>query len=223
MLRDPSALALEGRGHAIAGLASLLTDAPWTVDDGDLERLRAAGLDDEGAVQVVTIAAVFNHLVRMADGTGVEADYPSPLPRFEVDRAREPIPRPDRAEWPTARPRLSRALRPATEASIAAWRDYIFTPGLGLSARDRAVIAGTAAFHLCDAAGVDEHGDATPRDAREAALSAYAEKLTRTPWRMSAEDLAPLRAQGLDDRGLLHVIATTGMQNALSRLRLALG
>ncbi|APR88164.1 hypothetical protein A7982_13513 [Minicystis rosea] len=222
MLRDPSALSATPRGRAIAGFASLLTDAPWTVDDGDFARLREGGLDDEAIVQVVTIAAVFNHLVRMADGTGIEADYPSPLPRFEVDRDREPLPRPERADWPVPRPRLSLSLRPASEAAIAGWRAYIFTEGAGLSARDRAVIARTVAWHVCDAASVEEHGEG-PRDAREATLAAYAEKLTVSPWRMSAEDLAPLRAEGLDDRGVVHVIATVGLQNALSRLWLALG
>ncbi len=34
---------------------------------------------------------------------------------------------------------------------------------------------------------------------------------------------APLRALGLDDRALLHVIALVGHQNAMSRVRLALG
>lgn len=201
----------------------MLTDAPWAVDEGDIAELREAGLDDEAVVQVVTIVAMFNHLVRAADGTGIEADYPSPLPRFEVDRDREPLPRPERAKWPSPRPRLPLSLRPATEAALAAFRAYVLAPGAGLSARDRAVIARTAALHLCDAAGLAEHGNALPRDAREAALAAYAEKLTVSPWKMTADDLAPLRAAGLDDRGALHVIATVGLQNALSRLRLALG
>ncbi len=58
----------------MAGMASLLTEAPWTVDAGDLDRLRAVGLGDATVVQVVTIAAMFNHLVRAADGTGIELE-----------------------------------------------------------------------------------------------------------------------------------------------------
>lgn len=204
-------------------MASLITDAPWTVDDDDLDRLRAAGLGDEAIVQVVTIAAVFNHLVRAADGTGVEADYPSPLPRFEVERDRAPIPRPERDAWPITKPRLPLSLRPATEAALSAWRAYAFADGAGLSARDRAVLAHTAAHALCDARGAAEHPAPSLDDPRESALAAYAEKLTITPWGMSATDLTPLRALGLDDRALLHVIATVGLQNTLSRLHLALG
>ena len=47
-------------------------------------------------------------------------------------------------------------------------------------------------------------------DERRAALCRYAEKATATPEEMAEEDLAPLRAVGLDDADLLtlsHVIA----------------
>jgi alkylhydroperoxidase family enzyme len=204
-------------------MASLLTEAPWAVDAGDLDRLRAVGLDDEGVVQVVTIAAMFNHFVRAADGTGLDFDYESPLPRLQVNRRREPAPRPDPGAWPRAEPRLARSLRPGTMASIEAWRAYLFERSDVLPRRERALIARTAAFHLCDAAGVEAHAGAAPETARERALAAFAEKLTVTPWRMEEADLAPLRAEGLDDLGILHAIAGVGLQNVLSRLTLALG
>lgn len=41
-----------------------------------------------------------------------------------------------------------------------------------------------------------------PLSAVDAALCAYADKLTRTPHAMTAEDVAALRAAGLDDRGV---------------------
>jgi alkylhydroperoxidase family enzyme len=223
VLRDPAAVSGNDRVRALAGFASLLTDAPWTVDAGDLGRLRAAGLRDDEIVQTVTIVAVFNHLTRVADGTAIEFDYTTQLAEYEVDRTREPLPRPDPSEWPRPEPRLPLSLRPDTAAALAAWRAFAFTPDAGLSARDRAVIARATAHHLCDAAGVAEHADAVPASAREAALAGYAEKLTLSPWRMTASDLAPLRAEGLDDRGLLHAIALVGHQNAASRVRLALG
>ncbi len=55
-----------------------------------------------------------------------------------------------------------------------------------------------------------------------AALVAYADKLTLTPWAMTSDDLAPLRALGLDDADLLDVICVIAQQNAFSRLAHAL-
>src|SRR6185437_6104793 len=100
IIADPEALDAPPRERALAGMASLLTEAPWTVDAGDLDRLRAVGLGDESVVQVVTIAAMFNHLVRAADATGIEFDYTTALPKLAVNRDRAPVPRPAPAEWP---------------------------------------------------------------------------------------------------------------------------
>jgi alkylhydroperoxidase family enzyme len=223
VIRDPAGLALPPREEALAGMASLLTEAPWTVDAGDLARMRAAGLSDEGIVQAVTIAAIFNHLTRAADATGLRFDYATELPPLAVDRAREPVPRPPPAGWPAPEPRLPLSLRPATAAAVDRWAAYVRAPSPALPARDRAVLGRAAAFATCDAAGVSTWGDATPRSPREAALAAFAEKLTVTPWRMSEDDLAPLRGEGLDDRGVLDVVGVVGFQNMSSRLRLALG
>jgi alkylhydroperoxidase family enzyme len=73
------------------------------------------------------------------------------------------------------------------------------------------------------AGGVAEREDAIPSTPREATLAAFADKLTLTPWRMDEADLAPLRREGLDDRGVLWAVATVAFQNLLSRVRLALG
>lgn len=40
---------------------------------------------------------------------------------------------------------------------------------------------------------------------RERAILGYTDRLTRTPARMGPEDVAALRAVGLDDRGVLQV------------------
>lgn len=224
VVRDPRAVPLGPRERALAGFASLLTEAPWTVDAGDLGRLSAAGLRDEEVVHAVTISAMFNHFTRVADATGIEFDYASPLPRLAVDASREPVPRPDPGDWPRPpAPRLPLSLRPGTEAAVARWREYAFTGTASLSARERAVAARAAAYGTCDAAGVEAHAAAEPTTSRERALAAYATKLTLTPWRMQEADLAPLRAEGLDDLGILQVAAVTGFQNVASRLRLALG
>ncbi len=225
VVRDPSTAQLAPRQRALAGLAALVTEAPWTVTGEDLERVRAAGVSGEGVVQAVTIAALFNHLTRIADATGVEPDYTSPLPRLQVDAGRAPIPRPGRAHWPVPRAAsgLSLALRPATQGALARWGDYMRTPTEVLPARDRAVLGRATAFHLCDAAGLTAWDDAQPGTEREATLAAFAGMLTLTPWRMSEAALAPLRQLGFADRDLLHAICVVGFQNVESRLRLVLG
>lgn len=58
---------------------------------------------------------------------------------------------------------------------------------------------------------------------RETALCEYAEKLTRHPDRMQPEDLEPLKAAGLSDRGLLDLAQVAGYFNYINRLADGLG
>lgn len=58
---------------------------------------------------------------------------------------------------------------------------------------------------------------------RREALSAYAEKATRTPAEMTAGDLAPLRAEGLTDRDLLDLTQVIGFFNSINRIADCLG
>lgn len=51
----------------------------------------------------------------------------------------------------------------------------------------------------------------------------YAEKLTLEPAAVREEDLAPLRGQGLDDRGILEVVQVTAYFNFVNRLADGLG
>lgn len=239
MLRDPRELALPPREQALAGFSALLAEAPWSVDDGDRERLRAAGLSGEEIVHAAAIVGMFSHFTRMADATGIAPDYTSPLPRMTVDTTREPLPRPDPEAWrevtetktktrtetktETRTGRLSIELLPAIAGALARWREYVLRETASLSGRDRAVLARAAAYALCDAAGVAEHADGAPGSPREATLAAFAQKLTVTPWRMQEADVLGLRRLGLDDRGVLQAIAVVGFQNQASRVRLGIG
>ena len=72
--------------------------------------------------------------------------------------------------------------------------------------------------------------EALKRDWRTAALDpvdhailTYAEKLTLHPARMSKEDLAPLRAVGLDDRAILQVNLIASFFNYVTRVADGLG
>lgn len=55
------------------------------------------------------------------------------------------------------------------------------------------------------------------------AILAYAEKLTLDPAAVREEDLEPLRASGLDDRGILEVVEITAYYNFVNRMAEGLG
>ncbi|EYF06368.1 hypothetical protein [Chondromyces apiculatus] len=224
VLRDPRGLVLPPRERALSGLAALLAEAPWTLEDEDVDRLRAASLSDEEIAHAVAIVGMFSHFTRAADATAIAPDYTSPLPRLEIDMSREPLPRPAPEDWPRrpARLRFDRLL-PDIAGGFARWRDYVFTATAALSEQDRATLARAAAFQLCDAGALSEHAHASPSSPREETLAGFAEKLTLTPWRMEQADVEALRSIGLDDRAVLHAIAVVGYQNQASRVRLALG
>lgn len=57
----------------------------------------------------------------------------------------------------------------------------------------------------------------------EAALCAYADKLTRTPAAMSAADVAALRAAGFDDAGVHDAAQVIGYFNYINRIADGLG
>ena len=44
------------------------------ISEGDHERLRAAGFDDKGILQITLIASWFNYINRVADALGVGRD-----------------------------------------------------------------------------------------------------------------------------------------------------
>jgi uncharacterized peroxidase-related enzyme len=58
---------------------------------------------------------------------------------------------------------------------------------------------------------------------REAAMAAYAEKLTLRPAEVVEADLEPLRAVGLDDHQIMELVQVVGMFNLTNRVSTALG
>lgn len=59
--------------------------------------------------------------------------------------------------------------------------------------------------------------------AREAALCAFAEKLTLAPATITQADHAPLRAAGLDDTGIHDLVQVTAYFNYINRVADGLG
>jgi len=77
------------RLSAILAYAERLTREPAEVGEGDVERMRDAGLDDEAILHVCEVASYFNYVNRMADGLGVrlEDDWAHPLIRMSGESA----------------------------------------------------------------------------------------------------------------------------------------
>ena len=51
-----------------------LTLEPWTMEEGDVERLREVGFDDTAILDIAQVAAYYNYVNRMAQGLGVELE-----------------------------------------------------------------------------------------------------------------------------------------------------
>lgn len=55
-----------------------VTQAPWTVDGGDIAGLRSQGFDDRAIHDLCAIASYFAFVNRIADGLGVELEQREP-------------------------------------------------------------------------------------------------------------------------------------------------
>ena len=69
--RDWRTARLEARERAMLEYVEKLTLRPASVTRQDVERLRVAGFDDAGVLQIAAIASWFNYVNRVADGVGV--------------------------------------------------------------------------------------------------------------------------------------------------------
>ncbi|TDQ00354.1 hypothetical protein [Labedaea rhizosphaerae] len=167
---------------------------------------------DGDAIQTATgVVAMFNYLTRVADASGIEFDYATPLPAFEPRRDKHPLPRPPADEWPVVTPRFTDLWQ--------RWHDYLFDASHeSLTWRQRLVLARAAALESCDRKRADELAEHAPRDDVDRVLDAFARKLSVRPWQMAASDLQALRDVGFAERALLHAMAVTALQNAESRL-----
>jgi len=175
------------------------------------------GLTRESIALVIGLVAMFNYLTRVADGTGIEADYGGELPQFVYRGVTEPAARPDPSQWPAVDSSIELlSLLPNAHGAWLRWRDYVLHSSAPISTATRSQLRAIAARNACDAA-VAPDGPAA-----DAALTHFAEKLSLTPWLMAASDADVLRATGLDDRSILHVISVVAYQSAESRLRIGL-
>lgn len=213
------------RERALAGFAHVLTEVPWSVDAEDIARLRQADISEEGIEQAILVTAFFNYFPRVADGTGIEFDYESPLPRLTADTTREALPRLPESDWNPAVngsrvPAFARA--PQVASLLEPWRVFHMDRTEPLSQRMRHLLIRTVTHDLCDSAALVHWRDVHPSNESEKRLSHFAEKLTKTPWAMSALDIDALRSVGLSDEEVLAAITLIAYQNAISRMHHAL-
>ncbi len=75
--RDYREAPLSEQDRAMLDYAAKLTTGAYRVTPEDLQRLRAAGFDDRGILQINLIASWFNYINRVADGLGVGRPDPS--------------------------------------------------------------------------------------------------------------------------------------------------
>ena len=174
---------------------------------------------------VIGLVALFNYLTRVADGTGVEADYGGELPQFVYRGVTEAVPRPGPQEWPAVDRSIQLlSLLPNADEAWRRWREYILESPGPIPSATRRQLRSIAARNACDGA-VDppDFQDSSWGDRESAStLSEFADKLSRTPWLVGQSDIDALRTTGLDDRAILHVIAVVAYQSAESRLRIGL-
>ncbi|HEX3648873.1 MAG TPA: hypothetical protein VHV49_10625 [Pseudonocardiaceae bacterium] len=214
---------LPDRSAALARYAALLTAQPWAIPPDMAGFLADHGLDEKAIEAATGVVAMFNYLTRVADASGIEFDYASPLPVFRPDRDSEPVPRPGRDSWPVVADDRTLPGFPDLTEAWGRWHEYVFDSDEPLGRRERLVLAAAAAQECCDRWRADELAAYRPNDDRESTLDAFARKLSCRPWQMSPADLRSLRDIGLPEPALLHAISVVALQNAESRLALGHG
>ncbi len=209
----------------LARLATTLTAQPWALTGETVRDALGQGLDDEQIEAAVGVISMFNYFTRVADATGIEFDYLTPLPAFEPDLRQGAAPRPSRSRSATigACPSRQRPQHRQFQSAWQSWRAYVLEAEEPISRRERRLLATVAAEETTDWEGAEALNGLEFQADRDDLLIGFARKLSRQPWRMEAGDLGELRTAGYSDDALLHVISVVAHQNADSRLSLGLG
>ena len=63
---------LTPRERALCDFAVKLTHLAAEVDQADIDRLRAEGVDDAAISDAIQVISYFNYVTRVADGVGIE-------------------------------------------------------------------------------------------------------------------------------------------------------
>jgi len=224
VIENPRDVEGDPASRVIAGLARLVTEAPWTLERADLARARDVGLSDDAILGMIALSSFFNHLNRMADAVGIELDYevrhrpPTPVPDTPALARAEPSAWPD----PDAPRPLELSRKPGMGAALADCRAYVMERDAPLRVPQRQVIARAVAERLGDAATVRRLIHVEARSEVDRTLERFAEIATLAPWRLGAETFEMLRAALHTDLAVFDAIAVTSFANTVSRLDVAL-
>ena len=200
-----------------------LTAEPWALAPEAMQEAGRQGLSEEQIEAAVGVISMFNYFTRVADATGIEFDYETPLPAFKPDQSQLRSARPDRAGAPQPQAGQRPAPQhPRLQAAWESWRAYELDSEQPISQRERRLLASVAAEEAADWDGAEALDGLQSRADADERLIGFARKLSRQPWRMEPADLERLRAAGYSEVAVLHVISVVAHQNADSRLAIGL-
>jgi hypothetical protein len=201
-----------------------LTAEPWALAPEAMRDAARQGLSAEQIEAAVGVISMFNYFTRVADATGIEFDYETPLPAFKPDQGQVRAARPDRS-GASGRQAAHRRVpqHPRLQAAWESWRAYELDSEEPISRRERRLLASVAAEEATDWEGAEALGGLQSVAEGDERLIGFARKLSRQPWRMLPADLEGLRAAGYSEVAVLHVISVVAHQNADSRLVIGLG
>jgi hypothetical protein len=215
--------AMAPRERALARMATTLTAQPWALTSAEPADVRRQGFDQQQVEAAVGVISMFNYFTRVADASGIEFDYQSPLPAFQPDMRQDGVPRPGRSV--ASQPATAGRPQPAysrLQAAWETWRSYLLESDQPLSRRRRRLLASVAAEEATDWEGAEALSDGGATQPGDDLLIEFARKLSLEPWRMEAENLEELRSSGLPEQAVLHAISVVAHQNADSRLAIGL-
>jgi alkylhydroperoxidase family enzyme len=232
---------LSPRARTLARIAVTLTAEPWALTPEAMREAGRHGLSEEQIEAAVGVISMFNYFTRVADATGIEFDYESPLPAFKPDLGQGTAARPERADPPgpqagqrgrpqtgergrpqRGRPQRGRPQHPRLQTAWETWRAYELETEAPIGQRERRLLASVAAEETTDWEGAEALDGLRSRADGDDRLISFARKLSRQPWRMVPADLETLRAAGYSEQAVLHVISVVAHQNADSRLVIGL-
>lgn len=87
LAKDYRAAELGLEDRAMVEYAVKLTRSPHSVNESDIERLREAGFDDTGILDICQVVSYYNYVNRMAEGLGVELEEDWDAADLTVTRA----------------------------------------------------------------------------------------------------------------------------------------
>jgi hypothetical protein len=206
-----------------------LTAEPWALTPETVRDAGRQGLSEEQIEAAVGVISMFNYFTRVADATGIEFDYETPLPAFKPDQGQFRTARPDRSDSSSRQAgHRPEPRHPRLQAAWNSWRAYVLDTEEPISRRERSLLGRVAAEEAADwqdAEALDGGGGGGGGRSRadgDDRLIGFARKLSRQPWRMEPADLEGLRAAGYSEEAVLHVISVVAHQNADSRLVIGL-